>query len=62
MLSFLEDWRQSVAKGWDDRYRDLDAKARDSTLERALSWRDLQHLDHLEYEIERLEHFLGQPG
>ena len=37
---------------------EMEAKYRDGTLEEAGSWRDLQQLDHLEYQQDRLQTFL----
>ena len=38
---------------------EMEARYRDGTLEEADSWRDLQHLDHLEYKRDRLLKLLG---
>lgn len=35
---------------------EMEARYRKGTLEEDNSWRDLQHLDHLEYKQERLAH------
>jgi hypothetical protein len=37
---------------------DLEARYRDGTLEEAGSWRDLQRLDHLEYQRDRVQALL----
>jgi hypothetical protein len=37
----------------------MEARYREDTLEEDVSWRDLQRLDHLEYEMERLEQLLS---
>lgn len=36
----------------------MEARYRNGTLEEAHSWRDLQHLDHLEYRRDRLSQLL----
>jgi hypothetical protein len=33
---------------------EMESRYRDGSLEEADSWRDLQHLDHLEYKLDRL--------
>ena len=38
---------------------EMEARYRDGTIEEDISWRDMQRLDHLEYEADRLEQFLG---
>jgi hypothetical protein len=38
--------------------KEMEARYRDSTLEEADSWRDLQRLDHLEYKRDRLQSLL----
>jgi hypothetical protein len=41
---------------------EMEARYMDGTLEEADSWRDLQQLDHLEYERDRLQKLLGDEG
>ena len=38
--------------------REMEARYQDGSLEEADSWRDLQHLDHLEYKRDRLQSLL----
>jgi hypothetical protein len=42
--------------------KEMEARYQDGTLEEAGSWRDLQHLDHLEYKRDRLQKLLGTLG
>ena len=37
---------------------EMEEQYRDGTLEEADSWRDLQHLDHLEYKHDRLQEII----
>lgn len=41
---------------------EMEARYREGTLEEADSWRDLQQLDHLEFERDRLQELLGTLG
>ena len=41
---------------------EMEARYREGTLEEADSWRDLQRLDHLEFERDRLQELLGALG
>jgi hypothetical protein len=45
-----------------DSVEEMDARYRDGSLEEDASWRDMQRLDHLEYEAGRLEQFLRDLG
>jgi hypothetical protein len=42
--------------------KEMEARYRDGTLEEAGSWRDMQRLDHLEYQRDRLQTLLMNLG